>query len=180
MDTQVFERYGLAFAELCSDPKAAIVRLETLAEALRSEPRFARMLGSPKTSPADKKKAAAAVLAPFKDELLTDFVGVIIDNSRGSSLGPIIESTLSALYRKTGVKRGYLFSASPLDDETRKEIEDALSRRLGETVRLRPRLDPGLIGGIKVALDDKVYDASLLKRLGELKNHLLGGSQHEN
>jgi F0F1-type ATP synthase delta subunit len=46
-------------------------------------------------------------------------------------------------------------------------------------VELKNVIEPGLIGGVKVALDGKVYDGSLRNRLMGLENTLMksGGSR---
>ena len=111
---------------------------------------------------------------------LIKFSNVIIDNSRERYICEIYEKTLDYLYDKVGVKRGYLFSASKLSDREVADIELALSKKLIARVKLKQKVDPSLIGGIKIALDDKVYDASLKTKLNDLKKHLLGGTLNEN
>ena len=50
---------------------------------------------------------------------------------------------------------------------------------VGNSVELKNVIEPGLIGGVKVALDGKVYDGSLRNRLMGLENTLMksGGSR---
>ena len=78
-----------------------------------------------------------------------------------------------------GILEGVVYSAAPLSEEEKKRIEDALAERLGDKVELTPILDPDLLGGVKVALDGKVYDGSLRHKLQEMKKHLLQGGKDQ-
>lgn len=180
METSIFEKYGQAYVLGVADPQDSIEKIEILLDSLKNNKEFIRVLGSPKISKEDKKKMLGSVLKPISDNRLENFVYVLVDNSRERYLIQIFESALSIIYAKVGVKRGYLFSSMKLSDEEVKEIEIKLSLRLNARVRLKQKIDPSLLGGIKVALDDKVFDATLKKRLEELKLSLLGGHTDEN
>ena len=67
----------------------------------------------------------------------------------------------------------YFLEKLRLNEEEKKNFDK-------EKLKLTQKVDPSLIGGIKIALDDKVYDASLKTKLNDLKKHLLGGTLNEN
>lgn len=180
MEQSVFRRYGQAFVETADDYQRKIEEIETLHSAFKATPEFVSLLGSPKLADSHKKQMLATLLKTFADSQLEAFIGVIVDNSRARNIPEILEQTLEVLYEKVGVKRGYLFSPIALDRETVSRIEETLAHKLGVEVRLKFRLDPSLIGGVKVALDGKVYDASVIKKIKDMKLHLLGGRQNEN
>lgn len=180
MEQSVFEKYAMAYVECVDSYEKSIEELETLISALKAEKEFEPVLASPKISKSNKKKMLWNILNQFNDDSLIKFSNVIIDNSRERYICEIYEKTLDYLYDKVGVKRGYLFSASKLSDREVADIELALSKKLIARVKLKQKVDPSLIGGIKIALDDKVYDASLKTKLNDLKKHLLGGTLNEN
>ena len=180
MEQSVFEKYAMAYVECVDSYEKSIEELETLISALKAEKEFESVLDSPKISNYNKKKMIWNNLNQFNYDSLIKFSNVIIDNSRERYICEIYEKTLDYLYDKVGVKRGYLFSASKLSDREVSYIELALSKKLIARVKLKQKVDPSLIGGIKIALDDKVYDASLKTKLNDLKKHLLGGTLNEN
>lgn len=179
METSIFEKYGQAYVLGVNDPQDSIEKIEILLDSLKSNREFISVLGSPQISNEDKKKMLKKVLQPISDKRLENLGYVLVDNSRARYLIQILESALSILYAKVGVKKGYLFSSMRLSESEIKEIELKLSLRLKVKVRLKQKIDPSLLGGIKVALDDKVFDATLKKRLEELKLSLLGGHTDE-
>ena len=74
-----------------------------------------------------------------------------------------------------GVKEGIAYSAFPLSAEEKAALEEAFSRKLGAKVELMVVMDPHLIGGVKVALEGKVYDGTVKNRLSELRARLKNG-----
>ena len=73
-----------------------------------------------------------------------------------------------------GIKRGLVYTPYPLKAGEKERLEKALGNSLSSEIRLDERLDPSLLGGVKIALDGKVYDSSLKKRLSSLREELLG------
>jgi F-type H+-transporting ATPase subunit delta len=70
-------------------------------------------------------------------------------------------------------------SAVPLHDDQR----DRLQRDLREAFRLEPvlesRIDPELLGGLRVRVGDWLYDASVRTQLETLRHQLIARSSHE-
>jgi len=74
----------------------------------------------------------------------------------------------------TNVETGILWSAFPLDDASIARVEEKFSALLGKKVKLNLQIEPNIIGGIIVAIGDKVYDGSLRGQLSRMREHLLG------
>ena len=60
-------------------------------------------------------------------------------------------------------------SAVPLDEEQRQRLDEALSKATGKTVDVKVIVDPTVVGGIYAKVGDQVIDATVRKRLQELK-----------
>lgn len=72
-----------------------------------------------------------------------------------------------------GIKIGKVYSAYDLLPEEIVKIEDVMSEKEEKKVKLRMIKDESLIGGIKVEIDNHIYDDSLSYRLESLKRELL-------
>ena len=64
--------------------------------------------------------------------------------------------------------------AHPLSDADRQRLTDALARQYGRDVHLNVVVDPEVIGGIKVEIDDDVIDGTVASRLDEARRKLAG------
>jgi len=77
---------------------------------------------------------------------------------------------------------GTLLTAMPLTQAQHKEIEDRFSAALEQPVTLEEKVDPSLIGGIRVELGGRIFDDSLKSKLhGVLSSYRIGafGDEHE-
>ena len=55
-----------------------------------------------------------------------------------------------------------------------KDIAGAVSKKENKSIVLRQIVDQNLIGGIRVQINDRVYDDSIKNKVEKLRNELLG------
>ena len=72
-----------------------------------------------------------------------------------------------------GIKVGKVYSAYELTEDQIHKIEKAMSQKEAKKVQLRMVIDESLIGGIKVEVDNHIYDDSLSYKLESLRKELL-------
>lgn len=101
-----------------------------------------------------------------------EFLKVVSSHHRINRINRIVEAFASLVNEQLGVKEGMVYSASPLSRAQVEELEAAFTKRLGSKVKLRNKVDENLLGGVKVALEGKVYDGTLRSRLLELQKNL--------
>ena len=148
------------------------IALRDFASAIKEDETLSRALSSYAIPTEEKEKLLHALLASYSLPYLENFGKVILSHHRLRFLPSIVEAFESLLNEEEGVKEGVLYSSSPLSKKEVESIEEAFQKRLGCKVRLKPRVDEALLGGVKVALDGKVYDGSLRNRLLELHKTL--------
>lgn len=74
------------------------------------------------------------------------------------------------LYRESTAKSdAYVTSAVELTDEEKEKLKSALTKRSGHKVYMRYKVDPKLMGGLIVEMDNYRYDGSLRHKLKEIK-----------
>ncbi|ACF07007.1 F0F1 ATP synthase subunit delta [Metamycoplasma arthritidis] len=99
------------------------------------------------------KLAAKAAVAKFLIQILVRFVE--ISN------------------QKLNVKYGTIFTTIALDEVKVKEFESKISKKLNAKVILKNEIDPSLIAGIKIKIDDYVVENSISGYLNELKKSVI-------
>ena len=65
-------------------------------------------------------------------------------------------------------------SAHPLSDDQLATLKDKLTAREGRTVKLKPSVDPDLLGGLVVTIGSQRIDGSIRTRLNSLANAMKG------
>ena len=147
--------------------------LERLAELIRRVPDLARLLRNPDVEVADKLRLIEAALSSKTSELLHRFLELVLSLGRAESLLDIIAAYGEAVDADRGLLRALVRSARPLPEAALERLRATLAKREGRTVELATELDPGLMGGLQVRLDHRVIDASVRRRLAELRQQLL-------
>lgn len=110
---------------------------------------------------------------------LSPFMKTLVKNHAISYFDEIEKAFSSLVNESLGIEEGLLYSAKSLSPAEHQAIEEAVGKALKKKVSLVERLEPSLIGGIKVAVAGKVYDGSLERKLAELRRSLLVGGHEQ-
>ncbi len=73
----------------------------------------------------------------------------------------------------------HVHSAVPLADEFQQRIMQAVRDRFKLEPVLILHVDPKLLGGLKIRIGDRQYDATIVTRIDNLRNQLITSSSHE-
>lgn len=106
-------------------------------------------------------------------EYVLNFLKLLVMKRRIRYILGICDAFQSLCNDYFGIKVGKVFSPYVLNDDEISKIEKAVSIKENKKVQLRLVIDESLIGGIKVEIDNHVYDNSLSYKLESLKNELL-------
>ena len=62
-----------------------------------------------------------------------------------------------------------------LTEEQIQKIEEKVSSKLNKKVELTNSINPSIIGGVKIVVNDTVFDNSVESRINALKQELING-----
>lgn len=147
--------------------------VKELLEIIDSNEDFMLLLDSRFLSIKERKDNASLILKDFDIDLI-NFIKVIIDHNRIYLIKDILEVFNSLVNENRGVKEGLIYSAFPLNKNTINKIKDKVSELEKMDVELLLRIDPTLIGGVKVVINSHVYDGSIKNQLEKMQIDLLG------
>ncbi len=101
------------------------------------------------------------------------FVSILVRRGRLTLL-PAIAQQLKRLHdRRDGKVEVILTTAHPLSDDQQITVKDKLEKSMKSTITLYRRVDPSLVGGAKVTVDGRTYDASVASGLRDIKQQSL-------
>ena len=165
-------RYASALFDLASESgtvTAVETDLEKLSAALSESTELQAVTTNPELSRAAQGSAIAAVADHLGVSGLTrNFLGVLADNRRLSSLGDMIRAFQMIAAAQRGEVTADVTSAHALTDEQLAVLRDKLSARQGRTVKINPSVDPDLLGGLVVTIGSQRIDGSIRTRLNSL------------
>jgi F-type H+-transporting ATPase subunit delta len=112
------------------------------------------------------------------DALLLNTILVLNDHQRLGILRPVAAVYHELVDQRARRVRVQVKSAVPLTEAERERVKEMARKRLNLDPVLVESVDPGLLGGLRVQVGDRVIDATVRARLDSLKNQLLARSSH--
>jgi F-type H+-transporting ATPase subunit delta len=140
-------------------------------QATREVPALRALLENPEIDQRTKQ-AALEELLQGGDELVRNFLLVLVDKGRASELEEVVrefDARVAAEERRLDVE---LTTAYELSDDEAKEILAQIERQSGRNVEATRRVDPGLIGGFVLQAGSMLVDASVRGRLERLRQEI--------
>lgn len=172
-ETEVGERYALALFDLAVETGVVDgVRhdLNSLSAMIADSADLRRVLSSPAFASEDKAKALDAIAKQAGFQPVTiKFLGFLAANRRAGALQAVIASFRKLDDKRRGVVAAQVTTAVALTDAQRDGLAAALSQALGKAPEITTAVDPSILGGVKVRVGSRLYDASLKTRLDSLK-----------
>jgi len=166
-------RYAQALFDLATETKqvaAVEADLKSLKTALRDSHDLRVLVGSPAFSAEDKGKGLVAVAVKGKFNITTiKFLGLLATNGRASSLASVITGFEALAAKARGAVSAQVTTAIALNAAQSKGLAAALRQALGKDPEIETRVDPAILGGIKVQVGSRLFDASLKSKLDSLK-----------
>lgn len=170
----VTNRYAEALFELARDKGVldAVARDVEFLTAETGVEAVAAFLFDERVAPAEKRQRLA-FLKPHVNGLTYHFVQLLCDKRRLEVLRDLGAVFRRRLLAERGAVEGLVESARPLDPAEVGSLGSALGRVFGKEVQLTSRIEPDLIGGVRVTVDHRMLDQSLRGRLRELRERLV-------
>ncbi len=147
--------------------------LEHLARLLREEPEIRHFLEAPTIEAADKKTALRSALGGDFHPLLVNFLLVVVDKRRQRLLREIASEYRAIRDQAKGHVRAEVTLAREPDERLEEEIASTLTSKIGRVVIPHFRVDPNILGGVRVRYEDRVIDGTLRRRLIALRRAML-------
>ena len=122
-------------------------------------------MANPKVTSADIERLLLAICGERIDGVARNLIQLLVHNRRLSVLAEIRTLFEQLKLEDEGKVDAKISSAFPMEDAQRTEIANLLSSRFKRKINATVTVDPDLIGGIKVEVGDKVWDASVRGRL---------------
>jgi F-type H+-transporting ATPase subunit delta len=146
-------------------------QLAQLVEAEAEVPELRELLRNPQLDP-QARKAALKELLGDAEELLRNFLLVLVDKGRTGQLEEIAREFERLVARHEGIVHAELTTAIELSDEEARDLLARIEKSTGRKVEATRKVDPGLIGGIVLQIGSHRIDASVRGRIERLRREL--------
>ena len=150
------------------DPAATQGWLDAIAAAAGS-PQLLQFAANPKVEAAQVFKLLASALPQPLPERGANFLRAVIDNDRLAALPAVAQQFRELANAQSGRSDAQIYSAFPIAGGELAQLKSVLEKRFGRQLETQVRVDPELIGGVRVVVGDEVLDTSVKARLQQMK-----------
>jgi len=166
-------RYAQALFDLAKD-QGVLAPVESDLKSLKAAIQDSRdlrlLLQSPAFSSEDKGKGLQAIADTAGFSTTTrKFLGLLTANSRAAALPAVIVAFERLAADARGEVQAQVTTALPLTAAQARGVAQALRQALGKDPQIETRVDSAILGGIKVRVGSRLFDASLRSKLDSLK-----------
>ena len=172
--SDVAKEYGEALYELAKMEGLEDQLLEetrTAAAVFQENPVYLSLLSSPDLSKAERTIAVAHAFAGAH-RYLVNFLSLMVERGYSRDLPDCFAEYLRLYREDHGIAVAKIVSARPLTDDEKTKLIAALERRYGVKVEPEYKVDPALLGGMKVEISGTLLDGSVRRRLDGVKADL--------
>jgi ATP synthase F1 delta subunit len=141
------------------------------ADALDGDRNLQVFFFSPYLTSEDKKEGLRKAVSGA-DQLVENFLELLIENHRMPALLRIRREFDRLWDEENQLLPVQITSAVELDKKTIKEIGDRIGEQTGRKVELSANVDPDVLGGLVVRVGNTVLDASVRRRLEQLRRQV--------
>ncbi|HQE12858.1 MAG TPA: ATP synthase F1 subunit delta [Flavipsychrobacter sp.] len=170
-------RYAKSLLDLANEQNslettlADITLLDTISRGNRD---FENMLRSPIVNADKKLQILAAVFGTRISALTNAFIKLLVTKGREANLPEIATAFIRQYKELKNIKTIKLTTATPVNDSVKTTILNKVKASLkGSEVEINEKIDPSIIGGFVLEMDDKLFDASIKRDLNDVKNQFL-------
>ena len=151
---------------------AAFNQLEDLRRFLTDDRSLLEFLSSPNIETANKRDTVRNVFASRFNELVVEFLVVLVEKNRIVHLEEVIDEFIRLVEAENGIARATIVTAVPLTDKERTDLAARLATKTGLKIELEEKVDRSIVGGMIVILHDEIIDGSVRYGLDLLKEKL--------
>ena len=106
--------------------------------------------------------------------ILVEVLKVVIENDDINLLKDVAKNFTLLSKQKLNIAFVEVVSSNEMNSDQKDDITNSLSELINRKIDINFDVDKNLIGGLKIKVDDKLYDSSLQTKLENAKSKLVG------
>lgn len=164
----VEETYATALYHLtqqAGQTEKMLSELSLVEETFQLNQKYFLLLKNPRLGKNEKKGLVTELFQDRISNTLMSFLMVLFDKRRIGAFPGIVKRYREMVYEGNQIAEGLIVTAAPLEDAQLRRAEKETAKLMRKEIRLKNKVDPAIIGGMKIYVDDQVIDASVRNRL---------------
>ena len=173
--TEVGSVYGESLYELAKDESLGKIigqQLAVLQESFRQEPDFVRLLSSPNLTKAERCQILDDSFRGKVEPYVLNFLKILTEKGYMRYFSDCCDAYTQRFDLDNGILRVDAVSAVALTDAQKDKLTQKLSRITGKEILLRNRINPAVLGGVRLDYDGQRLDDTVSHRMDAIRDLL--------
>lgn len=173
--TELAREYGEGLYELAREEELRQqfnAELSEIAGIFRDNPDYLRLLGSRAVSLEERLKIVGDTFAGRAHPYLVNFMKILIQRGRIDAYFDCVQWFSERYNDDFGIVEARVTTAVELSQERMAALKAKLDEMTGKNVVIIPKVDPALLGGVRVEMNGQKFDNTIQNRLERLKHSL--------
>lgn len=147
--------------------------MSALAESFIRVPELRFTIDNPMLAKEKKQQLVETACGGTPTPLTSRFVALVLKEGRESALQFMATSYITLYRKQKNIIRGTLTTAAPVSAETEQKVKAMVEKKTHGTVEFNTEVNPKLIGGFTLEYDTYRMDASVQRKLRDIRNTLI-------
>ncbi len=174
-EIRVARRYAralLALAEENNILERAYQDMKYIYSVFSLEKELKVVLNSPIVREKKKQRIISRLFEGKVHPVIHQYLQIIVRKRRSALLDGISEQFQHVYKEHLGIERVKVTTALPIDEPLREKVLSVVRKLTDKEVEFHEEVNPRIIGGFILNLGEKQYDASIKRKLDDIRKHL--------
>ena len=172
-ESKVARRYAKSLLGLATEnniTEKVFSDMQLIASACQNSRDLALLMKNPIINTDKKDAVIKSIFSGKVDQVTLTFMNLMTKKGRESYLTDIAQEYINIYKESIGIKVANVTTATPMDAQLREQVLDIVKKMKGSKIELVETVNKNIIGGFILRIGDEQFDASVLKKLRQLKN----------
>ncbi|MBR1970384.1 MAG: ATP synthase F1 subunit delta [Clostridia bacterium] len=144
--------------------------IASVRDVFKENPDYLKLLSSPSIEISERLGLLEAAFKDAVHEYVLSFLKLLCEKGHIAFYGECATEFEKLVAFSNKISKAKVTSAVELTDEEREALLEKLEIKCGHKVELETSVDSSLLGGVVIEQDGRIIDASLKRRLSEVKD----------
>lgn len=151
-----------------------------IVETFNTNSELKKFINSPLIKNGDKEEVLTSLFSPHCEKTTIDFLKMLVDCERINVIDEILNKFTLIYDKKNNIVKPVITSAIELEESRKEAIKNKLCAKLSKTIKPEYVVNPDIIGGLIIEIDDKTIDFSLKSKFDDMQKTLTKGNGYGN
>ena len=173
--TELAKRYGGSLYDLAAEEALTdrlLQELQTAVDSIKAEPQYLRLLATPSVPKQERCGLLDEALRGQVHLYVLNFLKILCEKGTLRELPGCARAYRVRYNQAHGILEAAATTAVAMTEQQVKSLHEKLEKLTGKTIDLKTKVDPAVLGGIRLDIEGTELDGTVQNRLAALRRDI--------